>query len=207
MRNERVSTCIYGTTYVRQIYENPRFNTLVWGPLRLAPNIQCDTALHFQVLYNSQTLGCLATSSISVIKFHTCTLLTRCLWSSFTPSLHNYYCYSNWNTMMATGIRHSNVNMWCLICAVTFCVLVLRNSGNLLWVHVSYPKLLDTARYVQHGTSKLGQLLLLNFISYRFQRFQFGCSFDYHFTWSYMSCIGVSSFLIPSPPQILTSCY
>jgi len=31
---------------------------------------------------------CLATSSIPVTKFHICTLLTRCLWSSFTPTLH-----------------------------------------------------------------------------------------------------------------------
>ena len=36
---KRVSTCIYRMMYVRQIYiyENPPFNTLVWGSLRLAP--------------------------------------------------------------------------------------------------------------------------------------------------------------------------
>ena len=39
---KRVSTCIYGTTYVGQVYvgymKNPPFNSLVWGSLRLAPN-------------------------------------------------------------------------------------------------------------------------------------------------------------------------
>ena len=44
-RAKRVSTCIYGTTYGRYtfciiiIYENPLFNMLVWGSLRLVPII------------------------------------------------------------------------------------------------------------------------------------------------------------------------
>ena len=42
-------------------------------------DIQCDAALDSQVSYDSQNLGCLATSSIPVIKFHTSTLPTRCL--------------------------------------------------------------------------------------------------------------------------------
>ena len=62
MRNvsvKRVSICIYGTMYVRQIYiwKNPPFISLVWSSLRLAPIIAERLSARLLILQSVFSVG------------------------------------------------------------------------------------------------------------------------------------------------------